>query len=143
MGINPDGKHLVVCGRSEIVGKPLATLFMQKNTGSNATVTVCHSRTPDLKLMTIQADILIAAMGKAEFIKADMVKDGVVVIDVGTNIVSSPDRKRGWRMVGDVDFDAVSRKASFISPVPGGVGPMTIAMLLSNTLKAAKLAADS
>ena len=142
-GIDPGGKHVVVCGRSEIVGKPVTNLLMQKQAGANATVTVCHTGTADLAAMTRQADILIAAMGRPRIITADMVKDGVVVIDVGTNIIDAPERKRGWRMVGDVDFDAVSEKASYISPVPGGVGPMTIAMLLSNTLKAARWAAGA
>ncbi len=142
-GIDPSGKHVVVCGRSEIVGKPVTNLLMQKQDGANATVTVCHTGTADLAAMTRQADILIAAMGRPAIITADMVKDGVVVIDVGTNIIDAPERKRGWRMVGDVDFEAVSEKASHISPVPGGVGPMTIAMLLSNTLKAAQWAAGA
>ena len=138
-GHDPEGKHVVVCGRSNIVGKPVAGLLMQRSKGANATVTVCHTRTKDLSAITRQADILIAAMGAPRAITADMVKDGAVVIDVGINRVDAPERKRGYRLVGDVDFNAVSEKASAITPVPGGVGPMTIAMLLSNTLKAARL----
>ena len=140
-GNDPAGKHVVVCGRSEIVGKPVSLLLMQKRPGANATVTVCHSRTADLDSITRQADILIAAMGQPRLLTADMVKDGAVVIDVGTNRIDAPERKRGYRLVGDVDFDAVSEKASAITPVPGGVGPMTIAMLLQNTLLAARQAA--
>ncbi len=138
-GYDPEGKHVVVCGRSMIVGKPVANLMMQKLSGANATVTMCHTATKDLASITAQADILIAAMGQPRAITADMVKDGVVVIDVGTNRIDAPERKRGWRLVGDVDFEGVSQKAAAISPVPGGVGPMTIAMLLQNTLKAAQL----
>ena len=137
-GFDPEGKHVVVCGRSNIVGKPVANLLMQRAAGSNATVTVCHTRTKNLADITRQADILIAAIGQPRFITADMVKDGVVVIDVGINQIEAPDRKRGYRLVGDVDYDAVSKKAAAITPVPGGVGPMTIAMLLLNTLKAAR-----
>jgi methylenetetrahydrofolate dehydrogenase (NADP+)/methenyltetrahydrofolate cyclohydrolase len=140
-GNDPARKHVVVCGRSEIVGKPVSLLLMQKMPGANATVTVCHSRTADLGSITSQADILIAAMGQPRMITADMVKTDAVVIDVGTNRIDAPERKRGYRLVGDVDFDAVSEKASAITPVPGGVGPMTIAMLLQNTLLAAKQAA--
>ena len=138
-GYDPEGKHVVVCGRSNIVGKPLANLLMQRLAGSNATVTVCHTRTRDLAEITRQADILIAAIGQPKFITADMVKEGAVVVDVGINRVDAPERKRGYRLVGDVDFDPVSEKAAAITPVPGGVGPMTIAMLLHNTLKAARL----
>ena len=138
-GHDPEGKHVVVCGRSNIVGKPVASLLMQRSQGANATVTVSHTRTMDLSAITRQADILIAAMGAPNAITADMVKEGAVVIDVGINRVDAPERKRGYRLVGDVDFDAVSEKAAAITPVPGGVGPMTIAMLLSNTLKAARL----
>ncbi|MCH7653727.1 MAG: bifunctional methylenetetrahydrofolate dehydrogenase/methenyltetrahydrofolate cyclohydrolase FolD [Chloroflexi bacterium] len=138
-GHDPEGKHVVVCGRSNIVGKPVASLLMQRSKGANATVTVCHTRTKDLAAITRQADILIAAIGAPRTITADMVKEGAVVIDVGINRVDAPERKRGYRLVGDVDFDAVSEKAAAITPVPGGVGPMTIAMLLSNTLKAARL----
>jgi methylenetetrahydrofolate dehydrogenase (NADP+)/methenyltetrahydrofolate cyclohydrolase len=135
-GLEVRGRHAVIVGRSNIVGKPLANLLVQK--GVDATVTVCHSRTRDLGAITRQADLLIAAMGQARFIRADMVRDGAVVVDVGMNRVDDPTRPRGYRLVGDVDFDAVAEKASWITPVPGGVGPMTIAMLLKNTLKAAK-----
>ena len=137
-GYDPEGKNVVVCGRSNIVGKPLANLLMLRQPGSNGTVTVCHTRTKDLPSVTRQADILIAAIGRARFVTADMVKEGAVVIDVGINAIDAPERKRGYRLVGDVDFDSVSEKAAAITPVPGGVGPMTIAMLLENTLKAAR-----
>ena len=137
-GNDPAGKHVVVCGRSNIVGKPMVNLLMQRKDGANATVTVCHTRTRDLGEMTRQADILIAAVGSPQMITADMVSEGVVVIDVGVNRVDAPERRRGYRLVGDVDFDAVSEKAAAITPVPGGVGPMTIAMLLQNTLNAAR-----
>ena len=137
-GYDPEGKHVVVCGRSNIAGKPIANLLMQRMRGANATVTVCHTRTKNLPEITRQADILIAAIGQPNYITADMVSDGVVVIDVGVNRVDAPERKRGYRLVGDVDFDAVSQKAEAITPVPGGVGPMTIAMLLSNTVNAAR-----
>jgi methylenetetrahydrofolate dehydrogenase (NADP+)/methenyltetrahydrofolate cyclohydrolase len=138
-GYNPDGKRVVICGRSNVVGKPLALLLIQKNTGANATVTICHTGTRDLPDVTRQADILIVAMGRANTITADMVKDGAVVIDVGTNRIPDSTRKQGYRLVGDVDFDAVAQKAEAITPVPGGVGPMTIAMLLVNTATAARL----
>ena len=141
-GYDPEGKRVVVCGRSNIVGKPLSILLMQRLQGSNATVTVCHTRTKNLRDITRQADILVAAIGSPQFITGDMVQEGVVVIDVGINRVDAPERKRGYRLVGDVDFDAVSEKAAAITPVPGGVGPMTIAMLLYNTLKAARSATD-
>lgn len=137
-GHQPDGKHVVVCGRSNLVGKPLAALLLQKREGANATVTVCHTGTPDLAHFTRQADILVAAMGSARAITADMVRAGAVVIDVGTNRVDDPTRKSGFRLVGDVDFTAVSEVAAAITPVPGGVGPMTVAMLLVNTVKAAE-----
>lgn len=137
-GNDPAGKHVVVCGRSNIVGKPIANLLMQRRDGANATVSVCHTRTRDLAAMTRQADILIAAVGSAGMIGADMVREGAVVIDVGVNRVDAPERRRGYRLVGDVDFEAVRRKAAAITPVPGGVGPMTIAMLLRNTLNAAR-----
>ena len=137
---DPEGQHVVVCGRSEIVGKPLVMLLMQRQPGANATVTVCHTRTAELSAITKQADILIAAMGQPRVITADMVKDGAVIIDVGINRVDAPERKSGYRLVGDVEFDSVSEKAAAITPVPGGVGPMTIAMLLQNTLKAAGMA---
>lgn len=139
-GYDPAGMHVVVCGRSDIVGKPVAMLLMQRRAGGNATVTVCHTRTRDLPSITRQADILIAAMAQPRFVTADMVKEGAIVIDVGVNRVEAPERKSGYRLVGDVDFDSVSEKAAAISPVPGGVGPMTIAMLLQNTLTAARLA---
>ena len=137
-GYDPEGCRVVVCGRSEIVGKPLSILLMQRLEGSNATVTVCHTRTRDLAEVTRQADILVAAVGSPLFVTGDMVRDGAVVIDVGINRVDAPQRRRGYRLVGDVDFDAVSQKAAAITPVPGGVGPMTIAMLLDNTLRAAR-----
>ncbi len=137
--IDTQGKHVVVVGRSNIVGKPIANLLLQKNKFANSVVTVCHSAAKDLSVFTRQADILIAAIGKAEMIKADMVKEGAVVIDVGINRVDDPSSSKGYRIVGDVAFEEVSKKSSFITPVPGGVGPMTIAMLLSNTFKAYKL----
>jgi methylenetetrahydrofolate dehydrogenase (NADP+)/methenyltetrahydrofolate cyclohydrolase len=137
-GHDPSGKHVVVVGRSNIVGKPVAAILMQKARGANATVTVCHSRTQNMADLTKQADILIAAIGKAAFITADMVKDGAVVIDVGVNRVDDPEAKRGYRLVGDVAYDEVARKAAAITPVPGGVGPMTITMLLHNTVQSAK-----
>ncbi len=136
-GFDPSGKNVVVLGRSNIVGKPIANLLMQRSDGANATVTVCHTRTRDLTDITRQADIIIAAIGQPRYLKADMVKEGVVVIDVGINQIDAPERRRGYRLVGDVDYRAVREKAAAITPVPGGVGPMTIAMLLSNTLKAA------
>ena len=142
-GHDPSGQHVVVLGRSDIVGRPVSVLLTQRGSGADATVTVCHTRTRDLASMTRQADILIAAMGQPRMITADMVKEGVVVIDVGVNRVDAPERKRGYRLVGDVDFDPVSEKAAAITPVPGGVGPMTIAMLLDNTLKAARPAAGA
>lgn len=138
-GYDPAGKHVVVCGRSNIVGKPLAALLQQRREGSNATVTVTHTRTANLPEITRQADILVAAIGQPRAITADMVKDCVVVIDVGVNRVDDPSRRRGYRLEGDVDFEAVSAKAEAITPVPGGVGPMTIAMLLVNTLTAARI----
>ncbi len=141
-GVDVCGKHAVVLGRSNIVGKPMAALLMQKAKGANATVTVCHSRTPNIKELASQADILIAALGIPEFVKADMVKEDAVVIDVGINRVEDPDAKRGYRLTGDVDYAEVSPKASLITPVPGGVGPMTIAMLMQNTLKACRMLND-
>lgn len=137
--IETKGKHVVVVGRSNIVGKPIANIMLQKAEGANSVVTIVHSAAKDISYFTKQADILIAAIGKAEMIKADMVKDGVVVIDVGINRIDDPTKTKGYRIVGDVDFENVSKKASYITPVPGGVGPMTIAMLLSNTFKAYKL----
>lgn len=133
-GNPPGGKHVVICGRSNIVGKPLAAILMQKNERANATVTVCHTGTADLAHHTRQADILIAAMGVARAITADMVKPGAVVIDVGNNWIEDPTRKSGRRLVGDVDYEGVRQVASAITPVPGGVGPMTVAMLISNTV---------
>ena len=138
-GHDPSGKHVVVVGRSEIVGKPIAALLMQKADGANATVTVCHSRTTDIPSITRRADILIAAIGSPEYITANMLAEKAVVIDVGVNRVEAPERKRGYKLVGDVEFKSASGIASAITPVPGGVGPMTIAMLLKNTLLAAKL----
>ena len=137
-GYDPAGKHVVVLGRSNIVGKPAAALLMQKAPGGNATVTVCHSRTKNLPAILKQADILIAAIGVPEFVKSRMVKDGVIVIDVGMNRIPDKTRKSGSRLVGDVDFKNVSKKAKAITPVPGGVGPMTIAMLMKNTVEAAR-----
>ena len=130
----PAKKHVVVCGRSNIVGKPIANILMQKNDRANATVTICHTGTSDLSTFTKQADILITAIGSARAITSDMVKPGAVVIDVGNNWVQDSSRKSGRRLVGDVDYEPVSAVASAITPVPGGVGPMTIAMLLSNTV---------
>ncbi|HYS99225.1 MAG TPA: tetrahydrofolate dehydrogenase/cyclohydrolase catalytic domain-containing protein [Thermoplasmata archaeon] len=140
---DPAGKDVVILGRSNIVGKPLAALLVQKAPRANATVTVAHSATKDIAAHTRRAEILIAAMGSPRFVKADMVRSGAVVIDVGINRVPDPATKTGFRTVGDVDFDAVREKAKAISPVPGGVGPMTIAMLLSNTVSAAELVAKS
>ena len=137
-GYDPAGKHVVIVGRSNIVGKPLAALLMQRVPGGNATVTVCHTRTRDLPEITRTADILVAAMGFPGAIGADMVREGAVVIDVGINRVDDPSRRRGYRLVGDVDYQAVAAKAEAITPVPGGIGPMTIAMLLSNTVEAAR-----
>ena len=136
--IPTQGKHCVVLGRSNIVGKPVANLMMQKGYPGDATVTVCHSRTPNIKEVCQSADIIIAALGVPEFLKGDMVKDGVVVIDVGTTRVPSAETKSGFKLKGDVAFDEVAAKASFITPVPGGVGPMTIISLMRNTLLAGK-----
>jgi methylenetetrahydrofolate dehydrogenase (NADP+)/methenyltetrahydrofolate cyclohydrolase len=140
-GVTIEGAKVVIVGRSNIVGKPLANMLIQKNAKGNATVTVCHTRTADLAWHTRQADIVIAAAGRPNTITADMVKDGVVVIDVGVNRVEDATKKKGYRLVGDVDFEAVKEKASLITPVPGGVGPMTITMLLYNTVESAKRAA--
>lgn len=140
-GVDIKGANVVIVGRSNIVGKPLANMLIQKNDKGNATVTVCHTRTKDLAHHTKQADIVIAAAGRPNTVTADMVKDGVVVIDVGVNRVEDATKKRGYRLVGDVDFEAVKEKASLITPVPGGVGPMTITMLLYNTVESAKRAA--
>lgn len=136
--IETSGKHCVVLGRSNIVGKPMASLMMQKAYPGDCTVTVCHSRTKNIKEMCLQGDIIIAALGSPEFLKADMVKDGAVVIDVGTTRVPSDKTKSGFRLSGDVKFDEVAPKCSFITPVPGGVGPMTIMSLMKNTLLAGK-----
>jgi len=138
-GNDPAGKHVVVLGRSNIVGKPVACILIQKAKGADATVTICHSRTKNISEITRQADILIAAIGRPKFVTADMVKDGVVVIDVGVNRIPDATKKSGTRLVGDVDFDEVSKKAKAITPVPGGVGPMTITMLMKNTVHAAKV----
>ena len=135
--IPTSGKHCVILGRSSIVGKPLAMLMMQKSYPGDATVTVCHSRTADIASITRTADILVAAMGVPASVTADMVKEGATVIDVGTTRVPDATRARGWKLCGDVDFAAVAPKCSYITPVPGGVGPMTIAMLMRNTLLAA------
>ena len=137
-GVVTKGAHAVIVGRSNIVGKPLANMLLQKAEGRNATVTVCHSATKDMASITQQADILIAAAGKPEMITADMVKPGAVVIDVGVNRVEDSSKKKGYRLVGDVEFEPIAEKASKITPVPGGVGPMTITMLLYNTLESAK-----
>ena len=142
-GHDPSGKHVVVVGRSNIVGRPLAALLLRKAIGGNATVTVCQSRTADLGSVTRSAEILIVAMGRPEMITAEMVAPGAIVIDVGTNRVDDPSRDKGYRVCGDVLFDEVAEVAEAISPVPGGVGPMTITMLLANTVKAASLRAAS
>lgn len=142
-GIETRGKHVVVVGRSNIVGKPMAALMIQKGDGADSTVTVVHSRTRNLPEITRQADILVVAIGKPRFVTADMVKEGAVVIDVGTNRVDDPSKPSGSRLVGDVDFEAVKDKASAITPVPGGVGPMTICMLMANAVKAAERAAGA
>ena len=133
--IETKGKHCVVLGRSDIVGKPMANLMLQKLDAANCTVTICHSATPDISFYTKQADILIAAIGQAGYITADMVKPGVVVFDVGNNRIEDPAAKSGFRVVGDVDYESVSAVAAAMTPVPGGVGPMTIAMLMKNTLQ--------
>ncbi|MHC4643372.1 MAG: bifunctional methylenetetrahydrofolate dehydrogenase/methenyltetrahydrofolate cyclohydrolase FolD [Planctomycetota bacterium] len=140
-GVSIEGAEVVIVGRSNIVGKPLANMLIQKKPNANATVTVCHTRTKDLTYHTKRADIVIAAAGRPNTVTADMVKEGVVVIDVGVNRVEDATKKKGYRLVGDVDFEAVKEKASFITPVPGGVGPMTITMLLYNTVESAKRAA--
>jgi methylenetetrahydrofolate dehydrogenase (NADP+)/methenyltetrahydrofolate cyclohydrolase len=132
------GKHVLVIGRSTLVGKPMAAILMQSAQGGNATVTIAHSRTVNLGALSRMADIIIAAIGQPKFLTADMIKEGAVVIDVGINKIEDKTRSSGYRIVGDVDFDNVKDKCSFITPVPGGVGPMTIAMLLSNTMKAKK-----
>lgn len=138
-GVKTSGAHMVIVGRSNIVGKPLAAMMMQKAKNADCTVTVCHSRTKDIASITRQADILVAAIGSPLFIKADMVKQGAVVIDVGVNRVDDPTSPKGYKLVGDVDFEAVKEVASAITPSPGGVGPMTITMLLSNALLSAQI----
>ncbi|MCL2711776.1 MAG: bifunctional 5,10-methylene-tetrahydrofolate dehydrogenase/5,10-methylene-tetrahydrofolate cyclohydrolase, partial [Methanomassiliicoccaceae archaeon] len=137
--IGTAGKHVVIVGRSNIVGKPMAALLMQKGSDADSTVTVVHSRTKDIGSYTRAADILIVAMGKAGYITKDMVKEGAVIIDVGTNRVEDRTNEKGFRLTGDVDFNNVKEIASAITPVPGGVGPMTICMLMANTVKAAEL----
>lgn len=137
-GYSPEGRHVVICGRSNLVGKPLAAMLMQKKKGANATVTVCHTGTRDLAYFTRQADILVAAMGAPKVITADMIREGCVVIDVGVNRVEDASRPKGFRLVGDCDFDAMMEKAAAITPVPGGVGLMTVTMLLANTVEAAE-----
>lgn len=136
--VETSGKHVVVIGRSHIVGSPMSILMSQKRTAGNATVTITHSRTKNLKEITLQADIVVAALGIPEFLTDDMVKDGVTIIDVGITRIADDTKKRGFRLAGDVHFESVSKKSEFITPVPGGVGPMTIAMLMKNTLLAAK-----
>ncbi|MCM8534373.1 MAG: bifunctional methylenetetrahydrofolate dehydrogenase/methenyltetrahydrofolate cyclohydrolase FolD [Lentisphaeraceae bacterium] len=135
-GIDPTGKHAVIIGRSNIVGKPMAALLVQKAKGANATVTICHSRTQNMTELVKHADIVVAAIGKPNFVTGDMVKEGAVVLDVGINRVEDASKKSGFRLVGDVDFGSVEPKASWITPVPGGVGPMTIGMLMKNTIVA-------
>lgn len=137
-GVETSGRHVVVVGRSNIVGKPVANLLFQKRAGANATVTICHTGTPDIGFFTRQADILIVAAGHPDTVTADMVKPGAVVIDVGVNRIADSSKKSGFRLVGDVDFAGVEPVAAMITPVPGGVGPMTIALLLSNTVKSAR-----
>jgi methylenetetrahydrofolate dehydrogenase (NADP+)/methenyltetrahydrofolate cyclohydrolase len=136
--IEIEGKHVVIIGRSNIVGKPLAMILIQKKPGANATVTLCHTRTKNIAEIARTADILVAAVGRPHTVTKDMVKQGAVVIDVGVNRIEDKTRKRGYRLIGDVDFEEVSEKASAITPVPGGVGPMTITMLLHNTIQSAK-----
>jgi methylenetetrahydrofolate dehydrogenase (NADP+)/methenyltetrahydrofolate cyclohydrolase len=137
-GNSPEGKHVVVCGRSNIVGKPVMAILMQKKKGANATVTVVHTGTKDMASVVRQGDVVVAAMGAPRVITADMIKEGAVVIDVGVNRIPDATKKSGFRLVGDVDFDAVSEKAKAITPVPGGVGPMTVTMLMANTVRAAE-----
>ena len=137
-GHEMNGKHVVVVGRSNIVGRPLANLLSQKSELGNATVTLCHSRTPDIAAFTREADVVIAAVGRPHFITADMIREGAVVVDVGVNRVEDASRPRGYRLVGDCDFEGMCEKAAAITPVPGGVGPMTITMLLYNTLESAR-----
>jgi methylenetetrahydrofolate dehydrogenase (NADP+)/methenyltetrahydrofolate cyclohydrolase len=141
-GVETAGAHVVVVGRSNIVGRPMAALLLHKGTGGDATVTVCHSRTRDIGAITRQADILIVAMGKAEFVRGNMIRPGAVVVDVGVNRVDDPSTEKGYRLVGDVAYEEAAAVASAITPVPGGVGPMTITMLLYNTVQAARQWAD-
>ena len=136
--IEVQGKNCVVLGRSNIVGTPISILLSRKAKPGNATVTLCHSRTKNLEEYTRKADIIVIALGIPNYLKGDMIKDGVVIIDVGINRIDAPERKKGTRLVGDADFDSVSPKCSYITPVPGGVGPMTVTSLLTNTLKAYK-----
>ncbi len=138
IGWDPEGRHAVIVGRSDIVGRPMAEILLQKEPWANATVTVAHSRTRDLGAVTRRAELLVVAVGRPETVTGDMVREGAVVIDVGSNRVEAPETEKGYRWVGDVAFDEVREKASWITPVPGGVGPMTIAMLLRNTLEAAR-----
>ncbi len=137
-GYSPEGKHVVICGRSNLNGKPLFAILIQKRAGANATVTICHTGTKNLPEITRSADILVAAMGSPRFIKADMVREGAVVIDVGVNRIADPTKKSGFRLVGDCDFEALQEKVEAITPVPGGVGPMTVTMLMWNTIRAAE-----
>jgi methylenetetrahydrofolate dehydrogenase (NADP+)/methenyltetrahydrofolate cyclohydrolase len=139
-GVQIDGAHVVIVGRSNIVGKPLANMLIAKGKHANATVTVCHTRTKDIASLTRQADIVIAAVGRPNTVTADMIRDGAVVVDVGVNRVEDATKKQGFRLVGDVDFEGCKEKARMITPVPGGVGPMTITMLLYNTVESAKRA---
>lgn len=138
-GNSPEGKHVVICGRSNIVGKPLMAILVQKQKGANATVTVVHTGTKDMAEIVRQGDVVVAAMGKPKAITADMVREGAVVIDVGVNRVADETKKAGFRLVGDTDFDAIKEKAKAITPVPGGVGPMTVTMLMMNTVRAAEI----
>jgi len=138
-GNSPEGKHVVICGRSNLVGKPLMAILIQKRDGANATVTMCHTGTRDIAAIVRQGDIVVAAMGSPKAITADMVKEGAVVIDVGVNRIPDPSKKSGFRLVGDTDFDAIREKAKAITPVPGGVGPMTVTMLMVNTVRAAEM----
>ena len=142
-GFDPDGKRVVIIGRSVIVGRPLSVMMALKTRGGNATVTICHSHTIDLPLITRQADILIPAVGKAELVRGDWVKDGAVVVDVGINRVPDPTKKSGYRLVGDVAFDEIEPKVAAIAPVPGGVGPMTVAILLGNLMRASGWSSSS
>jgi len=137
-GVDPRGQHLVVVGRSLIVGRPVANIFLQDAPGANATVTVCHTKTKDLKAITLQGDILVAAAGRPEVVTGDLIKPGAVVVDVGVNRVDAPGTEKGYKLVGDVKFSEAVEVASMITPVPGGVGPMTIALLMKNTVQAAR-----